>query len=203
MKTQRIFTNETFTIAILFAALLTFTLCGSKDGKSGKDISQSSASKTSPEPPSMDIHTAAVLGNLEAIKLHIKAGSDLDIKEPLGGSSPLITATVLGKTEVAKALIEAGADLNCQNFDGSTPLISAAFFCRTEILEALLENGADKTMKNNYGSTALESVSAPFEKVKGIYDQVAKDLGPLGLKLDYGHIESTRPRIAEMLRSNG
>ena len=52
---------------------------------------------------------------------------------------------------------------------------------------------------NNYGHTALESISSPFDKVKGIYEQVARDLGPMGLKLDYDHLETTRPRIAEML----
>jgi len=104
---------------------------------------------------------------------------------------------------VARALINAGADLDHQNYQGSTALISAAFFCRTEIVEALLDNGADKTLRNNYGHTALESISAPFEKVRGVYDQVGKDLGPLGLKLDYDYIEKTRPRIAEMLSTNG
>jgi ankyrin repeat protein len=142
-----------------------------------------------------------VLGDLESIQQHIKSGTDLDQSEPAGGSSPLITAIVLGKTDIAKALINAGADLNHQNYQGSTPLISAAFFCRRDVVEILLDKGADKTLKNNYGHTALESISAPFENVKGIYDQVGKDLGPLGLKLDYGYIEKTRPRIAEMLDS--
>ena len=96
--------------------------------------------------------------------------------------------------------MEAGADINLQNNDGSTPLHTAAFLCRVEIVEALLENGADKNIRNNFGSTALESVSAPFENVKAIYDQFSKDLGPLGFKLDYEQIKQDRPRIAEMLR---
>jgi hypothetical protein len=63
-----------------------------------------------------------------------------------------------------------------------------------------LENGADKNIRNNFGSTAFESVAGPFNEVKGIYDLFSKDLGPLGLKLDYKRIEETRPLIAEMLR---
>ena len=50
------------------------------------------------------------------------------------------------------------------------------------------------------GNTALQSVSAPFDDVKGIYDSFAQALGPLGLTLDYDHIRTTRPEIAEMLR---
>jgi len=116
------------------------------------------------------------------------------------GSTPLISASVFGKTEVALALIEAGADVNLQNNEGSSALTTAAFLCRVEIVEALLENGADKELRTNAGSTALESVSAPFEDVRFIYDIFTRDLGPLGLKLDYKRIEETRPVIAEMLR---
>ena len=67
----------------------------------------------------------------------------------------------------------------------------------------LLDNGADRNLENNFGSTALESVSGPFDNVKVIYDQFSKDLGPLGLKLDYEYIKATRPKIAEMLNNPG
>ena len=148
----------------------------------------------------MDIHSATVLGDLDAIKQHIAAGSDLNVKEPAMGSTPLISAAVFGKTEIAKALIDAGADVNLINQEGSTALHSAAFLCRMEIVEILLAYGADRELLNNYGSTALQSVLAPFANVKPIYEQFNKDLGPLGFKLDYEYAEATRPKIAEMLR---
>jgi ankyrin repeat protein len=97
-------------------------------------------------------------------------------------------------------LIEAGADLNFKNDEGSTPLITAAFLCRTEIVEMLLAKGADKSIRNKAGSTALESVSGPWEEVKPIYDILVGVLGPLGLQLDYERIQTTRPKIAPMLR---
>jgi ankyrin repeat protein len=159
----------------------------------------SSISETNIQPPNMDIFTAALFGDLKSVRQHIQAGTDLDEKDAYG-STPLIIAATFGKTEVAKALIEAGADVNVTNNDGATALHSAAFLCRTEIVVALLNNGADKNIKNNYGSTALESISGPFEEAKSIYDQFSKDLGPLGLKLDYEHIKVTRPLIADMLR---
>ncbi len=130
---------------------------------------------------------------------HIKAGTNLDIKDQYG-STPLIIATTFGKTEVAKALISGKADLHITNNDGSTPLHVASFFCRTEIVKVLLEKGANKELKNNYGSTPLMSIASSFSEVKPIYDQLSKDLGPLGLKFDYKQLELTRPIIAELLK---
>ena len=183
---------------MLLSAFICFAACSGGDRDSKKD--KLSETQKSTEPPEMDIHTAALLGDLDAIQQHIDAGTDLNIAEPSVGSSPLITAAVFGKTEVARALAEAGADVNFQNNEGSTALHSAAFLCRTEIVEILLANGADKNLRNNYGSTALESVAGPFSDVMAIYDIFSKDLGPLGLKLDYEYLEETRPVIAEMLQ---
>jgi uncharacterized protein len=198
MKTQKIISIKVVATSIMIVTLLTAASC-SNQGNSSQKNRKSSESETV-KPPNMDIHMAALLGDLDAINQHIKAGSDLNVREPSVGSTPLISAAVFGKTEVAIALIEAGADVNIKNNEGSTALHSAAFLCHTEIVEALLENGADKTLKNNYGNIPFETVAAPFDMVKDIYDIFSKDLGPLGLKLDYTYIEETRPIIAEMLK---
>ena len=190
---------KTITTAILVVTLLIFTGCG-KQENSVKEHGQPSTSQTAPKSLSLSLHAAAFQGNLEAIHQHIKAGSDLNEKDPVGGGSPLSTAITFGKTEVARALIEAGADVNYKNNVGSTPLHVATFFCHTEIVQILLDNGADKILRNNAGSTALESVAGPFEEVKGVYDYFGSTLGPLGLELDYERIKMTRPKIAKMLR---
>ena len=180
------------TFAVLVISLFSFIQFGNKTyntSNSTKPIIQQT----------INLHQAVISGDIKAVHEQIKAGADINIKDPSGGSSPLITAAVFGKTEIAKALIDAGADLNLTNNEGSTPLITAAFFCRTEIVEALLANGADKTIKNNAGSTAFDTVSTPFENVKPIYDYFGSAFQSLGLELDYDYLESTRPVIAEML----
>lgn len=157
--------------------------------------------KTEAAAPDMSIHDAVFMGNVEAVKEHINLKTDLNTKDQYG-SAPLNIAALFNKEEIAKLLIDAGADLNVKSGDGSTPLHSAAFFCRPEIAKMLLDKGADVTARNNYGSTALESISAPFDAMKPVYDQVSRDLGPFGLKLDYEYIQATRPVIAEMITSS-
>ncbi len=183
------------TVTMVIAALLTITVYAKQANQvpsSSKEITQATQI--------IGLHEAAIQGNAAVIREHIKAGADLDEKEPTGGSSPLITAIVFGKTAVAKLLIDAGANVNFRNNEGSTPLHTAAFFCRMDIVELLLDKGVDKTIRNNYGHTAFESVAGPFSEVKGIYDFFGKELGPLGLKLDTAQLEMTRPKIAAMLR---
>jgi len=189
--------SMTLAVAVtIAAALLTITVY-TKQTSSANKIEDISVLQSA---PGIGLHEAAIMGNLEVIKLHITAGSNLDEKELSGGSSPLITAITFGKSDIALALIEAGADVNYKNNEGSTPLHTAAFFCHTEVVKALLEKGADKNIRNNAGSTALESVAGRFEEVKPIYDYLVTAFGPLGLELDFEQIKLSRPVIAEMLK---
>jgi hypothetical protein len=157
-----------------------------------------------PKPPAVDLITAAAEGNLDAVKQHVAAGTDLNQKDPNPSgakATALGIAAALGHTEIAIALIEGGANMNQRDKDGSTPLISAAFLCHTEIVQALLDKGADKNARNNSGSTALEGVEIPWAFAKGIYDLLDGILfKPIGRPLDYERIQATRPKIAEMLR---
>jgi len=179
---------KTVTTAILIITVLAVGGCPKQENSDNEQRA-----------PRVSLHAAALQGNLDAIRQHINAGSELNKKDAYG-SSPLIVAVTFGKTEVAKALIEAGADLEITNNEGATPLHIAAFFCRTEIVRMLMDSGADKSALNKAGRTALETVSGPFDAVKGIYDGIGKGLRPLGLELDYERIKRTRPEIAEMLR---
>lgn len=197
MKTTKINALKGITGIALLAVLFITASCNEK--KAALE-SQSTVSATEVKPPQIDIHTAVITDNLEAVKQHIAAGSNLNERDPFGGSSPLISASLFGKTEMARTLIDAGADINFQNNDGATALIMASFFCRPEIVKLLLEKGADKSIKNKYNSTAYESVAAPFSEVKNTYDIMGKMLAPMGLKLDYAYMEKTRPEIAAMLK---
>jgi ankyrin repeat protein len=184
---------------IIIALLFNVFSCNNEEKNSQSTANASTETATKVEAPSTDLPTAVFFGNLEAVNQHVAAGTDLNVKDEYG-STPLHVATTFGRTDIAIALIKGGADLTLKNNEGSSPLHIVAFFCRTEIVEALLEKGVDKSVANNYGATALQSVQGPFENVKPIYDEMAKNLGPFGLKLDYEQIEKTRPVIEAMLQ---
>lgn len=148
----------------------------------------------------INIHEAVMKNNIVAVKKYIATKKNLNEKEPMGGSSPLITACLYEKKEIAQLLIKAGADLNFQNNDGSTALHVAAFFCKPEMVKLLLAHKANKTIKNKYGSTALETVLGSFKDVKPIYEPMKQMLEPMGVKIDLAYIEKTRPVIANLLK---
>ncbi|KYG76631.1 ankyrin repeat domain-containing protein [Roseivirga echinicomitans] len=195
MKTQRKSLSKVLLTSVI-CLIFVSTSCGSKK----ESTTEKGAATEKVKAPKVDIHTAALTGNLEAIKQHIQAGSNLNEKESFGGSSPLITAALFNKPEIVKVLIEAKVNIDQVNNDGSTALHSAAYFCNTEVVNVLLANNADKSIKNNFGQTALESISGPFSEVKGIYEMFGKQLAPMGLQVDLTQIEKTRPVIAEMLK---
>ena len=89
--------SRAFSSALLLTVSLAIVSCGSKDS-----AAQAQA-KTGKEAPTVDIHTAVVSDNREAIQQHIKAGTNINEKDPYGGSSPLISAALFGKTEIAKS----------------------------------------------------------------------------------------------------
>lgn len=184
-------------VCFSFILLLFLTACAN----SGSTNTENSIkAKSTVEKPKIDMQAAIMSNNLEAIKQHIEAGSDINLKDQMSGSTPLISAVSFGRKEITKALIDAGADLNLKNNDGSTALHSAAFFCHLEIVQMLIDAKADKTLKNNYGATARESVMAPFSDMKPIYQLMQQQLEPLGIKIDLAEVENNRPVVAMMLQ---
>jgi len=187
---------KTMAGVVLAAVILLISSCGTK--AQPKDESRATVSNV--KAPDIDLHAAVITNNMDAVKQHIAAGSDLNVRDPFGGSSPLITASLFGNVEAVKLLIAAGAEVNVTNNEGSTALHTASFFCYPEVVKILLAKGADKSIKNKYGSTALESIVVPYENVEGIYKMMGKQFAPMGLKLDFARIEKTRPEIAELLK---
>ena len=96
--------------------------------------------------PSVDIHQAAEEGNIEAVKQHLAAGMDVDVKDKKG-RTPLHRVSGSGyNKEIAELLITKGADVNAKDEDDRTALDLAIRFKRTETADLLRKHGG-KTKK--------------------------------------------------------
>jgi hypothetical protein len=194
MKTFKI--KSTKTVMLLALTLVLFSSsCAQKSNSSAQQTEVTSGS----DAPKQNIHEAILAGNMETLRQHIKAGKDINLKEPMGGSTPLITAITFNQPEMVKALIKGGADLSVKNNDGSTALHTAAFFGKVEMVQMLLDANADKSIKNNYGATPREIVLAEFSQMKPVYEMMINQLKPMGFRLNLDDVKKARPVIAMML----
>jgi len=94
----------------------------------------------------LSIHTAAAMGDTEAVKQHLAAGADVNAKGDRG-YIPLHMAANGGQKEIAELLIAEGADVNARNANGGIPLHQAAVKGHKEIVELLIAKGADVNAK--------------------------------------------------------
>jgi len=129
------------------------------------------AKAAQPEPPTakapdisihqaVSIHDAARAGNIEAVKYHIAAGTDVNAMIR-GGVTPLHHATWGGHKEIVELLIGEGADVNAKSDDGWIPLHQAALGGHKKVAELLITKGADVNAKDKHGSTPLDLATVP------------------------------------------
>ena len=109
-----------------------------------------------PEPPTakapdISIHIATRSSNIEAVKQHLAAGTDVDARDE--GGVPLRYAAETGHKELVELLIANGADVNAKGELGETPLHDAAQADQKEIIKLLIANGADVNAKGGVGQT--------------------------------------------------
>ena len=96
--------------------------------------------------PSVDIHDAAALGNIEAVKQHLAAGTDVNAKDDYIGMTILQSAALGGQKEIVELLIAKGADVNAKGSKGYfTPLDTALSHSLDKEIADLLRKHGGKT----------------------------------------------------------
>ena len=80
-----------------------------------------------PPPPDISIHSATENGNIEAVKQHLAAGTDVNAKDDFLGWTPLHYTAASGNRQITKLLISKGANVNAINSSSDTPLDIAEF----------------------------------------------------------------------------
>ena len=91
--------------------------------------------------PDISIHKAAEEGNIEAVKQHLAAGTDVNAKTG-SGWTPLHYAAREGHKEITDLLLTNGADVNAKNDEGGTPLDWAeCCAAKKEVVDLLRQHG--------------------------------------------------------------
>jgi len=124
------------------------------------------AEDTQPEPPTakapdISIHDAAAVGNIEAVKEHLAAGTDINVKGEL-------------RTAGGRSFNQSGAEVS----RGITPIQVAAEVGHTAIVELLLSKSADVNLKSDgTGWSALRYAVADYPgKTKAHQKKIVEQL---------------------------
>tara|TARA_B100001123_G_scaffold123662_1_gene144069 strand:+ start:1212 stop:1595 length:384 start_codon:yes stop_codon:yes gene_type:complete len=102
-------------------------------GCATKHTSKSLTTKTA----KISIHKAAGMGNIDALKQHLAAGTYINVKDQ-SGWTPLHWAASKVHNQTTKLLIKEGADVNALNNDGLSPLD----YAENETFGVLIDHGA-------------------------------------------------------------
>ena len=84
-------------------------------------VAEATKPTTPTKAPDISIHKAAEDGNIEAVKQHLAAGTDVNAKDKYGRTT-LHAAAVGGSKEVVELLIAKGADVNAKYEECATSL---------------------------------------------------------------------------------
>ena len=185
--------------------IVLIALCGGENA----DVTENNESvettvSSSVEEPTIDLISAVICDDLEAVNQHIAYGSEINVQDGTFSNTPLNFAGIYGLTDIANALIDAGADLNLINDDNFTPLCNAAAWGHTSVVTILLDAGADlsaKCFETQIGVSVSLSIAigAPYsDYIKSLYVDHGEKYN---IPYDETKIIEGREKVIELLRN--
>jgi ankyrin repeat protein len=155
-------------------------------GKTGEELKgdEPVSKAATPEPPKgkapdISIHLAVLVGNIEGVKQHLAAGTDVNLISDGIEKTALHSAVQVGHKEITELLIDNGANVNAKNRIGETPLHQAV---SREVVELLIANKAKVNTLSRLGATPLDT--AILRKQPEITDLLRKHGGKTKKELE-------------------
>ncbi|MFB1489488.1 MULTISPECIES: ankyrin repeat domain-containing protein [unclassified Thiocapsa] len=96
---------------------------------------------TEPAAPTVNLHRAVEIGDIDQVSRHIHWKSDLD-RPDAHGDPPLHVAARAGRVTIARELARKGGSIESLNAAGKTPLAVALEHGRTQVASMLVDQGA-------------------------------------------------------------
>ena len=153
-------------------------------------------------PPDISIYRAAGLGNIEAVKQHLAAGTDVDAKDNYD-YTPLHRAALNGHEEIVELLVAEGAEVNMREIDGRTPLDLAIRHEQPEIADLLRKHGGKSGAAGSIHVAAeLGNIEAVKQHLAAGVDVNARYFIGDRTPLDWA-VEHDKTELADLLRKHG
>ena len=115
------------------------------------------------------LHSAAMEGHVEAVRLLITAGANIEAGTRLGHYTPLHLASRNGHAVVVEALLEAGSDVHARSSNGGvTALHLAAEYGDPETIRVLVKHGEDVNVRDAAREQTPLSFAAARNRVEAI-----------------------------------
>jgi ankyrin repeat protein len=155
---------------------------------------------TEPAEPTVNLHRAVEIGDIDQVSRHIYWKSDLD--EPdAQGDPPLHVAARAGRVAITRELARNGADLEAPNTAGKTPLDVAFEHGRTQVADMLIEQGATLDAQGvlielvGAGEIKRETLSFLLDAGAQLDTPGPSGEAPLHIAIRNGHLETVRRLI--------
>ena len=142
--------------SLLITAIAALLLVGCGESPKAPDISI--------HQPDISIHQAVIVGNIETVKQHLAAGTDVNAKNWGDGSTPLHGAAFNGHKEMAELLLSNGAEVNARlesvEHKGLTPLDVAELPSENDSPEMIVAKKEFSKFLRKHGGQTLKELGA-------------------------------------------
>ena len=180
------------TAVVVIASIMFFSDMSVKTDGESKQSAPTPVTETAKPPtanlPNISIHEAAYKNDINAVKLYIKSGVDLnqigkgkpwEDSKSFAPATPLFYAILGRNKEIIELLLSKGVDVNLENRNGSSPLVIAVKLNEPEIADLLRKHGAKKVVELNTKNPTISKMEGNMMIPYGMGNMPTMGMNPM------------------------